>query len=88
MLVDVGVGEGLAERRHRAFLTVLDAVADEIVAARGVHQLWAFASDAAAVGVAKAADGGEQLLNVEGGRRRRARRIVGAAARVPKAPEP
>ena len=72
-MVDVGIGEGLAERRHGAFLAVLDAVADEVVTARGVHQLRPLAGGAAPVGVAKAADGGEQLVDVEvmlSGRRR------------------
>jgi len=61
-LVDVGIGEGLTERRHGPFLTVLDAVADKVVAARGVHQLRSLADGAAPVGVAEAADGGEQLV--------------------------
>src|ERR1700730_7387385 len=64
-LVDLRIIEGGAEGRHRAFLAALDAVADEVVVAFGVHQLGALAGGATAVGVTPAAGGCEQLWDID-----------------------
>src|SRR6202007_1412002 len=69
--IDVGVAEHLTEGWHCALLTVLDAVADELVTALCIHQLRTFPGGAAPIAVAEAAIGGEQYPDVEPRLRRR-----------------
>ena len=68
------------ERRHRAFLTGLDAVAQIVVAAGRIRELRPLAGNPSAIRVTPAAAGCEQLFDIEccvvrrgGGRLRRSR---------------
>ena len=64
-LVDLLVGESRRECRHRAFLAILDAVANKVIVALGIHQLRTLAGSTAPVGMTKAAGRCEQLLDID-----------------------
>src|SRR5947209_3953107 len=63
--VDLRIAERRAESRHRAFLAVLDSVADEVVISLAIHELRPLAGSATAVGVTPATGGREQLTDIE-----------------------
>src|SRR5690349_2844436 len=64
-LVDLLIAECCAEGRHRTWLAVLDAVADEVVISLAIHELGPLAGGTAAVGMTPAASGCEQLCDIE-----------------------
>src|SRR5215475_13624717 len=70
-LVDLRITEGLTKGRHRTGLAVLDAVAEKIVVAARLHQLWPLPGRTAPVGMTPAAGRCEQLLDIEGSAVRR-----------------
>src|SRR5437868_6865977 len=64
-LIDLCVAEARTERRHRARLAVLDAVAKNVVASFRVHELWSLAGGAAPIGMTPATGRCEQLVGIE-----------------------
>src|SRR5262252_2342464 len=82
--LQLGLGERLAERRHRALLARLDPVQHELVRPLAARELWAAAGGPPAVLVTPAARCGEQLLAVDGVRvglpGRRSRVVLGGGA--------
>src|SRR6266567_1400413 len=49
--IDLRFAEGFAKSRHRALLAELDAVAEEVVTARRIHELRPLAGGPAAIGM-------------------------------------
>src|SRR5712692_5219400 len=62
--IDLRFAEDLAKSRHRALLAELDAVAEEVVTARRIHELRPLAGGPAAIGMTIAAGRREQLTDI------------------------
>src|SRR5207248_10107930 len=62
--VDLRIAEDFAESRHRAFLAELDALAEEIIVVRRIHELRPLAGAPAAVGMTIAAGGRKQWADI------------------------
>src|SRR3954447_21746091 len=63
--VDLRIAERCAEGRHRAFLAVLDSIAEELVIPLAVHQLRPPPGGATTVRVAPATGRREQLPDIK-----------------------
>src|SRR5262249_39617074 len=64
-LIDLRIAEHRTKSRHRARLSVLDAVTEKVVVALCIHELRPFPGGAAAMGVTPSTRGCEQLADID-----------------------
>src|SRR5215471_7394672 len=64
-LVDLRIAEHRTECGHRAFLAILDAVANKVVVSLCIHELGTLARSAAPIGMTKTAGRREQLPDID-----------------------